>query len=276
MARCSRNECRRWRPDALIHCAKVGLWLDTRWFCSDGCLQAAAARRLREVRPSLVPQPSRTARLGALLVHQGSITVAQLTAALAAQQRSGRRLGAELLYQGFADREAVLRALAAQNGVSYLASIDPAIVRHAPGALSGDEARALNLVPFRAEPDRLLVACTAPVPRTALAALGALIGCSPEPYLVADADFAPLMDAYCAAAASRSVETTTAHDWLDGASRIAAVASVERAVTVTEARIDPFTWVRIAANGRIRALLVPPFSDPLEENPECLAATTPH
>ena len=46
-------------------------------------------------------------------------------------------------------------------------------------------------------------------------------------------------------------------------------------VTVKEAHVDPFTWVRIAANGRVSTLLVPPYPPPMKES-EWLAATTRH
>jgi len=46
-------------------------------------------------------------------------------------------------------------------------------------------------------------------------------------------------------------------------------------VTVTEAHVDPYTWVRIDANGRVNTLLVPPNEDS-KENMEWLAGTTRH
>jgi len=47
-------------------------------------------------------------------------------------------------------------------------------------------------------------------------------------------------------------------------------------VTVKEANVDAYTWVRIAANGRISTLLVPPYPQQLEEHDAWLAATTRH
>src|SRR5262245_39859509 len=121
MPRCAREECRRWRPDAVVRYAGVGLRVDEEWFCSSACvaLVAAGRRRVAKPRPS-GPIPLPAPRLGTLLVHQGAITPAQLDAALAAQKLSGRKLGAELVRLGITDQVAVLRALAAQAGVSYL------------------------------------------------------------------------------------------------------------------------------------------------------------
>jgi hypothetical protein len=276
MATCSRNACGCWRPDLLIRLAKLGLWLDDAWFCSDGCVRAEALRRLRQVRPINIGWPGSGRRLGDLLVYQRAITPRQLKSALESQRKSGLRLGAELRRLGHVDGETVLRALSAQTGVSYLTAVDPASVRHAPGGLSPEETRALGVVPFcESEPKRLLVACAAPVPRSSLAALEALIGCTVEPFLVGDEDFDRLMQAYCAAAAD-SIRSATALDIDDGASCIAAMASTERSVTVTEARVEPFTYVRIAANGKVRSLLVPPSPKWLKESQGWLAVTTRH
>jgi hypothetical protein len=237
---------------------------------------AEAGRRLREVRAQGVrvsPTPTNL-KLGVRLVRQAAISARQLEEALQTQQATGMRLGAELQRLGHTDRETVLRALAAQNGVRCVTAIDPASVRHAPGGLSAEEVRALGVVPFHAiDAEHLLVACVAPVPRAALLALRTLIGCTVEPFLVADDHFKQLLHAYCAAA-SAAVQTATASDLDDGALRIAAAASAERAVTVREAHIEPFTWVRIAANNRISALLVPPSPIATKENQPWPAAIT--
>src|SRR5207244_4060030 len=105
-------------------------------------------------------------RLGAVLLHQGVVTLRQLSEALDAQRTSGLRLGAQLQTLGHATRDVVLRALSAQNGISYLAAIDPASVRSAPGGLSADEVRALGIVPFRETDQEVFIACAAPVPHS--------------------------------------------------------------------------------------------------------------
>ena len=275
MARCSRSTCARWRPDVALRVLGLGMRLDGAWFCSDGCVEAEAADRLRNARtretaPAHAPTP-----LGTVLIQQRGITSVQLKTALAEQRRSGLRLGDQLVNLGYTSRAGLLRGLAAQSRVPYLASIDRASVRSAPGSLSGDEVRALGIVPFREVGDSLLVACRAPLPHAALAALTMLTGRTVEPYLVADDELEGLQQAYGGGAAS-GVPTTTVRDISDGASRIAAAAAEAGDVTVKEAHVDPFTWVRIAADGRISTLLVPPFPEQIEEHDRWLAATTPH
>lgn len=275
MARCSRNTCRRWRPDIVVRLAKVGIHMDGAWYCSDACVEAAATARLLDARDRSTASRRPALRLGSVLLQQRGITTRQLTEALASQRSSGLRLGAELERLGHATRETILRGLSAQCGIRYLAAIDTAAVHAAPGQLSGDEIRALGVVPFRESGDDLFVACAAPLPRAALGALQALIGRTIEPFLVSDADLARLTDAYGLAAGARA-ETMTVRDVEEGASRIAAAAAEAGDVTVKEARLDPFTWVRIAANGRISTLLVPPYPEQWEEHKAWLAATTPH
>jgi hypothetical protein len=96
-----------------------------------------------------------------------------------------------------------------------------------------------------------------------------------EPYLVSDQALERLQRAY-GANLPAPVRTTTVKDIADGASRIAAVAAEAGDVTLREARVDPFTWVRIAADGHVSTLLVPPFPQEIEEHESWLAATTPH
>ena len=117
------------------------------------------------------------------------ITQAQLGEALQSQRRSGLRLGAELQRLGYVGSPVVVRALAAQAGMSYLTTVDLALVRRAPGGLSANTVRALGLVPFEADADRRLlhVICTAPPPRAAFRALAGQAGWTAQPYLVDDA-----------------------------------------------------------------------------------------
>ncbi|MEQ1871755.1 MAG: hypothetical protein ABL961_17195, partial [Vicinamibacterales bacterium] len=253
----------------------LGVRLDHAWFCSNRCVTAEAADRLRQIaasEPLATPAPT---PLGTVLLQQKGITQAQLKSALLEQRKSGLRLGDQLLQMAYTSPDAVLKALAAQGGVPYLATIDQSAVRTAPGGLSGDEVRALGLVPFRAADQVLMVACRAPLPQAALAALHALTGRIVEPYLVSDAAFERLLRQY-GAGVPASVPTTTVRDISEGASRIAAVAAEAGDVTLREARVDPFTWVRIAADGQISTLLVPPFPQEIEDHQSWLAATTPH
>jgi hypothetical protein len=210
-----------------------------------------------------------------LLLHQGVITSGDLAQALASQRTTGRPLGEELLHMGLADPVSVLRALAAQSGVNYLATVDPASVGGAPGGLSPDEVRALGVVPiqFHEASRRLVVACRAPLPRAALAALRQLTGWTPEPLFVSDTDLATLMHSYgtSAPAPQRRVGFVNARNVNDAAAHIAAVAENERAITLTEAHSDWATWVRIESVGAVDTLFMR-----YEESLECPVATTLH
>jgi type II secretion system (T2SS) protein E len=274
MAHCSRESCGRWRPDVIVRWAKLGLTVDGEWFCSNGCVEADAVRRLRNARSRELASRAPALRLGAVLLHQGVVTLRQLSEALEAQRSSGLRLGAQLQTLGHVSRDILLRALSAQNGISYLATVDPASVRTAPGGLSIDEVRALGIVPFRETEEEILIACAAPVPYSAIGALQVLSGRKVQPYLVADDDFERLAAAY--GTANPNLQSTTVRDISDGASRIAALAAEAGDVTVREAHVDPFTWVRIDANGRVSTMLVPPYASDTKENAEWLAATTRH
>jgi len=175
MARCTREECRRWRPDSAVRVLGLGLKVDGAWFCSDRCVEAAATRRLSEVRTREATRQTPALRLGTVLLQQNGVTARQLTDALRAQRKSGLRLGDQLQKLGYSSREAVLRALAAQSGVRYLATIDQSAAKSAPGQLSSDEVRALGIVPFSENGERLQVACTAPIPpRNRSATIGAM------------------------------------------------------------------------------------------------------
>jgi hypothetical protein len=277
MARCSRNDCRRWRPDTLVRHAHIGLQVDGAWFCSSACVASATEQRLLGVRRPTALAPAVPAlRLGVLLMHQGAITSANLSNALAAQRHSGRRLGAELLHLGLVDAVSVLRGLSAQAGVSYLAAVDPACVLNAPGGLSTDEVRALGVVPIQVnESNRtLVVACQAPLPRAALSALRQLTGWTPEPLLVSDIDWQTLMHNYGATAppSERRVEFTRVQGVGDAAARIAAAAASVGTITLTEAHCDSSIWVRIESPGAIDTLLMRHEKD----NSEWPAATTSH
>jgi hypothetical protein len=274
MAHCSRESCRRWRPGLIVWLAKLGLTVDGEWFCSNGCVEADAVRRLRDARSRELTPRAPALRLGAVLLHQGVVTLRQLSEALEAQRTSGLRLGAQLQTLGHASREVVLRALSAQNGISYLASIDPSSVRTAPGGLSLDEVRALGIVPFRETEEELLIACAAPVPYSAIGALEVLSGHKVQPYLVADDDFAILAQEYGASAPN--LRSNTVRDIPDGASRIAALAAAAGDLTMMEAHVDSYTWVRLDANGRVSTLLVPPYADESKENAKWLAGITRH
>jgi hypothetical protein len=279
MARCAANGCQRWCLEVIARHG-LGTSIDGHWFCSEGCVERTARRRLQAARPAAAGIPAMPPpRLGVLLRHAGAVSAADLARALAAQGRSGLRLGAQLRQMGVADAETILRALAAQAGVSYVATIDPLCVRDAPGRLSPYAVRALNLVPF-GEPERgrIRVAVVPPVPRAALNALRQLTGWTPDPYLVDDELWTALLENYGAGVAGRPlsgpmIELIQSHSLSDAAARIAAAATSARSTTVTEAHWEPYTWVRVQGKGVARDVLL--THDKSEET-SCLAANTSH
>jgi hypothetical protein len=279
MARCAADGCQRWCLEVIARHA-AGTSIDGHWFCSEGCVERTARRRLLAARPAVAGIPAMPPpRLGVLLRHAGAVSAADLARALAEQSRTGLRLGAQLRQMGVADSGAILRALATQAGVSYVATIDLLCVRDAPGRLSPHAVRALNLVPF-GEPERgrIRVAVVPPVPRAALNALRQLTGWTPDPYLVDDDLWAALLENYGAGVAGRPlsgpiVELIQSHSLSDAAARIAAAATSARSTTVTEAHWEPYTWIRVQGKGVARDVL---FMHDKNEETSCLAANTSH
>jgi hypothetical protein len=266
VARCATESCGRWCPELLVR-RGVGTYVDRNWFCSRHCVEQMVRRRLIDARPVAAGIPAvPPMRLGALLRHHGVCGAEAIERALHAQRGSNMKLGEQLFAMGAAEKEGVLRALAAQAGVGYLATIDTEKVREAPGGLSPNAVRALGVVPLNEEENgRIRVACQAPVPRRALSAFRRLTGWSPEAYLVADADFQTLVRNYGAdVSGDRPVRELTRFSQTeclsDAAARIATAATRSRHTTVTEARWEPYTWVRVQCpSGRVEDVL---FSRP--------------
>jgi hypothetical protein len=251
------------------------------WYCCSRCLEASAADRITEVsqtgpgRRHAIAPPM---RLGALLVHRRAITADALQAALDAQRRSGLRLGDQLITLGLASEHDVLRALASQAGIAYVASMDPERVMHGPGGLSREAVRALGVVPFELaqEGGRLRVAAAAPLRRMALAALREMTGFTVEPFLVADALLARLMDAYGAERPDPSAVSAAerVRSVADAAARIARAATEGRVTRMAQTRCDPYVWVRLESANHARDLLLPVEGAEVEE--AWLAAPTRH
>jgi hypothetical protein len=261
MPRCARDECGRWRPDILVRRTAIGMRLDGLWYCSPGCLEASARERLATSRR--VPQlPGRMAplRLGTLLLHRGVVTADALRAALAAQKTTGLKIGAQLVAMGAASSGDIVRALATQSGVRCLTHVDVSCVREAPGRLSADAIRALGLVPIEsdAELQRLRVACAAPVPRTATAALYELTGWTIEPLLVSDEHMESLLLAYEEAVGGRGarVQSHRAADVEDVTAHVVRAASGSGDVRMSQARMDPFLWVRLESGSAVEDVLL--------------------
>lgn len=281
MARCAAETCGRWRPEVLVR-RGVGTYVDGVWFCGRKCVEQMARRRLIEARPVAAGIPSvPPMRLGALLRHHGVCGAEAIEQALEAQRGSHMKLGEQLFAMGVAEPKGVLKALAAQAGVGYLADVDTESVREAPGGLSPHAVRALGLVPLSEVDDgRIRVACPAPVPRRAISAFRRLTGWIPEAYLVSDDDFQTLLRNYgLDVQGERSVRTLTefsqADNLADAAACIAEAATRGGDTNITEARWEPYTWVRVQGSGVAEDVL---FSRPatVEEEASCLAATTSH
>lgn len=277
MARCEAETCGRWCPEMLVR-RGVGTYVDGDWFCSRHCVEQMVRRRLIDAHPVAAGIPAvPPMRLGALLRHHGVCGAEAIELALQAQRGSQLKLGEQLFAMGVAEKEGVLRALAAQAGVGYLSTIDLDSVREAPGGLSPNAVRALGLVPISEEDEgRIRVACPAPVPRRALSAFRRLTGWIPEAYLVADADFQALLRNYgTSVEGDRPLRSLTEFvqtaSLSDAASRIAVAATRGGDTTVTAARWEPYTWVRVqGTSGRVEDVL---FS---REEAPCPAVTTSH
>ena len=280
MARCAGEDCGRWRPDVLVRHG-AGANIDGRWFCSRECIERMARQLLVDVRPAMAAIPTvPPTRLGAILRHHGVCEAAVIEQALELQRQTGLRLGEQLLAMGVIERRQLLRALAAQAGVSYLAVVDAGLVRKAPGGLSSDAIRALGVIPI-SEPvaGRIRVACPAPVPRRALGSFRQLTGWIPEVMLVSDTDWRTLLGNYGLdlqdGHGARSVSQFMLVDSLsDAAAGIATAATRSRNTVVTEARWEPYTWVRLQGSDAATDVV---FAHTLSrEEQSCQAATTSH
>ncbi len=278
MARCSADGCQRWCPDLLVR-GGAGTKIDERWFCGETCVERTTRRRLLAARPMASGIPAvPPVRVGVLLRHHGAVSAADLDRALLAQRESGLKIGAQLRTMGLVDQAVIVKALAEQASVSYLTSVEPSIVRDAPGRLSQGAVRALGLVPFRQpENNRVKVACMAPVPRVACGVLRRLTGWTVEPYLVSDEHFMALAEAYGESvddvdSGEHLAEFIKASSLSDAAARIASAASRRRVVSVTEAVCGPFTWVRVRGEGLVRDVIV----DNDEQEAACPAVSTLH
>ena len=260
MARCAQTDCGRWRPDALVRTRRVGLRFDGAWYCSSACLATQTRAVLRAVHataPSLPPSPVQP--LGRWLIQQRTIGPDVLDIALREQRTTGFRLGRQLVELGLATRDEILRGLAAQAGVGYLTHIDIARVRRGAGRLSRDSVRALGVAPFESSPDgeRLSVACTAPLPRLALAALREMTGALVDAYIVDEQLLPILIEAYGTDQRDGQIDAATLASVDAAVEHIAALAEQGDAERMQHTRCDPFVWVRLEGQGRREDLLLP-------------------
>lgn len=248
MARCARKACQRWLPGLLAHGRRRGVRLDEAWYCCTSCFEATTRDRLIDALTSLdsvAPRPS--SRLGAVLRAQRHITVEQLDNALLEQRSTGLRLGEQLILMRVLTQTEVIRALASQSAAGYFLNVDPDIVRSGPGGLSPEAVRALGVVPFdvNGEHQHMKVACAAPLPRVALAALRALTEFHVTPFIVADDVCRELVEAYGTQAGDHPVLAVRPGSVVEATAHIARAVETGRAVRVQQARCDPFVWVRL-------------------------------
>lgn len=231
-----------------------GVHVDGRWYCSVTCVERMARARLLDARPAAGGlRATGYLRVGVWLRPLG-VSGAHIDEALDAQRKTHLRLGAQLIAMGYATAGMVLEALARQSGADFMTHVDPAVVRHAPAGLSRHAVQALGLVPItRPEKGRVRVACAAPVPRVALAALSRLTGLVPEPCVVWDATFDTLVAAYGADASEQeTAEFFEARDLGDAIRHITTAAMQDGVSKVTETRMAPLTWVRVAGDAGVR------------------------
>lgn len=260
MATCSLIECGRWRPDALVRTGRIGLRFDGGWFCSSACLTHHTREVLRHAHtsPSWIA-PLQVPSLGRVMVQQRAIAHDDLAIALREQRSTGFRLGRQLTRMGLATRDEVLRGLAAQAGVGYLTHIDVDRVRRGPGGLSRDSVRALGVAPFESSRDgeRLSVACSAPLPRLALAALREMTGAIVDAFVVDDEMLPQLIEAYGTDRRGERIDAATLASVDDAVEHIASLVEHGEAERMQHARCDPFVWVRVEGQRRREDLLLP-------------------
>lgn len=282
MPQCAHSSCAR-TPRWWQARKSPGATLDEAWYCSQPCVEAVVRERLADARPGgrgVAPRLPGV-RLGALLRHHRACPPEQIAIALEAQGESRMRLGEQLRSMGAVEPHALLRALADQAGVSYLASVDPALVRDAPGGLSLDAVLALRLVPIGA-PDggRIRVAFPAPVPRAALTAFRQQTGWTPEQFLVSDDAWLSLLEHYGTSAAGRagaaglSVAFAREHETERAARRLAEVVMTAREASMTDARWGQYVWVRLQGGGAGFDLLLDTATPPVPQGEDTWRAAT--
>jgi hypothetical protein len=213
-----------------------------------------------------------------VLVHQHALSQADVPRLVDEQRRSGLRLGTYLRRAGIVPDGEVLRALATQSRIRYLAHVEGTGLPSAPGGLTRSTVQALGVVPFAADAARrtLHVACTAPLPRLALAALEHLTGWRAESFMVLDELLPDLAAQYgrpphvaVGLEASGAIDTA--------ARRIAQAASRGDITRIAHARCDHHVWVRLEGTRGTEDLLLPIAAQSnRREEEECPAAPMSH
>jgi hypothetical protein len=135
--------------------------------------------------------------------------------------------------------------------------------------------RALGLVPFDTDQAarRVRVVCTAPVPKAAMRALFKLTGWTAEPYLIEDHLWQQSLRMYRPAppAEGHYSEAVAVNGVADAAAHIAESALVDRAVTMRQASVNQYTWVRVEGPRQVSDLLFPAALEEAECQAEHIA-----
>jgi hypothetical protein len=257
--RCAHSDC---ATGVLARTFRRGVKFDGEWFCGTACLAADTTSRLDALQPPhIVKTPSMPpVRLGTTLVASRLIPADVLTQALVAQAASGLPLGAQLIAMGAVDEAMVTHALARQAGVGFLPRVDLQSVRLPVADLSRTVVQALGIVPLEVERDGTLrLAVTAPLPRTAIAAVQSGTGRRVRPYLVSDSTLRQLLEAYGADAPEPAVAPGVGRlSTAQAARRIADAAVAGRANSWHHTWGPGFAWIRVDGSSGSEDLILAP------------------
>jgi hypothetical protein len=140
-------------------------------------LQPAPADPAAQADPAMPDgtHPPERKPLGALLVHAGLISEAQLEQALREGADTGERVGEVVVRHLWATEDDVARVLAEQWGLSYVDRASIFFDADALARLSREDAQRLEALPTRVQDGRVVVAVAEPTEQR-LAALQQLIG----------------------------------------------------------------------------------------------------
>ena len=135
-------------------------------------------------------------RLGELLTTTGKVSGADLATALAAQERRGGRLGSSLIDLGLVSERDVAEALGILHQIPFAAG---ALIPQAAALalISPEQADALEILPMKIEPRRVLVAVAGPPALTQLDAIAFRAGRRAVPVVLPERLLHQLLRRYC-------------------------------------------------------------------------------